>query len=193
MEFYELISGYGLDVVLISLANAAICALIKRFLLKDRPRAVTVIAYLAGTAMYVIYESILQQDALYIFSNLSSVSEHGLSVGTLTVLLCIVIDKFFGGGSADGADGAIEEMLDGLVAEDSKKQCAEKIAEAAKDVKGDELKDKIAEIIETYGGSATELECAMIAEAAEKLCGNAIAETKGDSATEQAEESQSGE
>ena len=190
MEFYELISGYGLDVVLISLANAAICALIKRFLLKDRPRAVTVIAYLAGTAMYVIYESILQQDALYIFSNLSSVSEHGLSVGTLTVLLCILADKFFGGGSADGA---IEEMLDGLVAEGSKKQCAEKIAGAAADVKGDELKDKIAEIIETYGGSATELECAMIAEAAEKLCGNAIAETEGDSATEQAEESQSGE
>lgn len=68
-----------------------------------------------------------------------------------------------------------------------------KLPGAAEDVKGDELKDKIAEIIETYGGSATELECAMIAEAAEKLCGNAIAETEGDSATEQAEESQSGE
>ena len=107
--------------------------------------------------------------------------------------MCIVIDKFFGGGSADGADGAIEEMLDGLVAEESRGQCAEKIAEAAEEVKGNELKNKIAEIIKTYGGSATELECAMIAEAAEKLCGNAIAETEGDSAAEQAEESQSGE
>lgn len=172
MEFYELISGYGLDVVLISLINAAVCALIKRFLLKEKPRAVAVIAYLAGTAMYVLYESILRQDALYLFKNLSSVGEHSLSVGTLTVLLCIVIDRFFGGGSAAGAEGAIEEMLEGLVAEESKKECAEKIAEAAKKMKGDGLKEEVAAIIEACGGNASMLECAMIAEAAERLYGN---------------------
>lgn len=189
MEFCEIFARYGLDVALISIFCAALCAVLKRTALKNKPRAVTIVAYIFGTLVYAIYESVREGDALYAFENFSSVIEHGLSVGTLSVLLCIATDRFLGGGSATAQD-AVAEILKGWVLSGKEKTCADRIISLAQTKDGDELKEAAKEAISEYiaeGLSDTEITLitALACEAAERLKTDEKKPESGETQTEE--------
>lgn len=177
MDFSEIIALYGLDIILLTIVNTALAEVLKRTLLKDRPKIVTAIIYGAGTLMYIIYASISMKNALYIFDDFVSVVEHGISIGTLTMLLCAAIDRFFDGGTPATADDAIVWLLKGWVKSGKESECAARILELCKTLTGEELKKAVEEVVKEYAAdgvndSQAELIAALACEAAEKLALN---------------------
>ena len=157
MTLSEVIALYGLDVILLTVANAALAELLKRTLLKNKPKIVTAIIYAAGTVMYIVYESIRMKNALFFIDNASSAIEHGLSVGTLTVLLCAAVDRFFDGGSGTSAEDTIALILKGWVKSGKANDCAKKIIELKASQSGDEFIDGAAELVAEYAADGDEL------------------------------------
>ena len=174
MDFNEIIALYGIDVVLLTIANAALNELLRRTVLKGKSKAVTAVAYAAGIVMYIIYKSIYVMDAMYAFENLASVLEHGISIGTLTMLVCSLIDRFFGGGTAATATDTIVWILKRWVKSGSEKECANKILGLYKAVEGEQFKSVAADVVREYAKSGVsesqiQLVAALACDAAERL------------------------
>lgn len=174
MDFNEIIALYGIDVVLLTIANAALNELLRRTVLKGKSKAVTAVAYAAGIVMYIIYKSIYVMDAMYAFENLASVLEHGISIGTLTMLVCSLIDRFFGGGTAATATDTIVWILKRWVKSGSEKECANKILGLYKAVEGEQFKSAAADVVREYAKSGVsesqiQLVAALACDAAERL------------------------
>ncbi len=174
MDFNEIIALYGIDVVLLTIANAALSELLRRTVLKGKSKAVTAMAYAAGIVMYIIYKSIYVMDAMYAFENLASVLEHGISIGTLTMLVCSLIDRFFGGGTAATATDTIVWILKRWVKSGSEKECANKILGLYKAVEGEQFKSAAADVVREYAKSGVsesqiQLVAALACDAAERL------------------------
>ena len=174
MDFNEIIALYGIDVVLLTIANAALSELLRRTVLKGKSKAVTAVAYAAGIVMYIIYKSIYVMDAMYAFENLASVLEHGISIGTLTMLVCSLIDRFFGGGTAATATDTIVWILKRWVKSGSEKECANKILGLYKAVEGEQVKSAAADVVREYAKSGVsesqiQLVAALACDAAERL------------------------
>lgn len=192
MTLSEVIALYGLDVILLTVANAALAELLKRTLLKNKPKIVTAIIYAAGTVMYIVYESIRMKNALFFIDNASSAIEHGLSVGTLTVLLCAAVDRFFDGGSGTSAEDTIALILKGWVKSGKANDCAKKIIELKASQSGDEFIDGAAELVAEYAADGvTAAQARLIAElacrAADGLLGEETTVQDGETAAEKQE------
>ena len=168
MELCEIFARYGLDVILITVANAAIYLLSRKTVLKNKPKLATVLTYVVGGLIFAVYKSIAEQDALFAFENISAVTERGLCIGTLTMLLSAAADKFSGGGAATCAD-AISGMLEGVVAEDKAAECAEEILSAAEKLDGTALNEAVAAAVEKYGGECDQTFCLILSETAQML------------------------
>ena len=188
MELCEIFSYYGVDAALISLVNAALCLLLKKTALKNKPKLITVLAYISGTILYAVYESFSQANAMYAFENIGSVTENGMTIGTLTYLLCAAINKFLGGGGVATASDGLEELLAGIVAEDKRQACADKIMQAALEKSGEELKNSVNEILNESGAQADEISLALIVSAAEKLAEAAKESNAADNANAAAQD-----
>ena len=174
MDFNEIIALYGIDVVLLTIANAALSELLRRTVFKGKTKAITAVAYAAGIVMYIIYKSIYVMDAMYAFENLASVLEHGISIGTLTMLVCSLIDRFFGGGTAATATDTIVWILKRWVKSGSEKECANKILGLYKAVEGEQFKSAAADVVREYAKSGVsesqiQLVAALACDAAERL------------------------
>ena len=192
MTLSEVIALYGLDVILLTVANAALAELLKRTLLKNKPKIVTAIIYAAGTVMYIVYESIRMKNALFFIDNASSAIEHGLSVGTLTVLLCAAVDRFFDGGSGTSAEDTIALILKGWVKSGKENDCAKKIIELKASQSGDEFIDGASELVAEYAADGvTAAQARLIAElacrAANGLLGEETTVQDGETAAEKQE------
>lgn len=170
MELCEVFAHCGLDVVAIAAINAAVCIALKRTVLKGKPRASTALAYILGAAIYAVYASANRCDALYIFEELSEVVQKGVTIGTATMVICAAADRF-NGGSSSGAKGAVAQMLEGMVGAGAEEDCAAQICSAAESLRGEELAAEVRRIVGENGGSEDDALCALIAAAAEKLCG----------------------
>ena len=167
MEYSEvsvLLVRCGLDVVVISLIVAAICFILKRTVLAERPRIVMLIAYAAGVLIYGVYICIAELDALYAFVNLVDVLESGLAIGTLATLICTALGKIISGES-DGLK-VIEALIDGIVPSEKLKECAKALL-AAMDGDADGLAAVLAEILVSYTEDADDAE---IEHTAEEIC-----------------------
>ena len=169
MELCEVFARCGLDVLLITVANAALAILLKRTLLKKRPKAVTAMCFIAGGLIYAVYHSIAAADALYAFENLSAVAQKALTIGTLTLALCAAADKFTGGGGEATAADVVTKALDGVVESEQAAACAQSIVAAAENLEGDELVREVTAIIGEHGGQCTDALAAMIAQTAAQL------------------------
>lgn len=169
MELCEIFARYGLDVILITVANAAIYLLSRKTVLKNKPKLATVLAYVVGGLIFAVYKSIAEQDALFAFENISAVTERGLCIGTLTMLLSAAADKFSGGGGAATGADAISGMLEGVVAEDKTAECAEEILSAAEKLDGTALNEAVAVAVEKYGGECDQTFCLILSETAQML------------------------
>ena len=168
MELCEVFAHCGLDVLLITVANAALAILLKRTLLKKRPKAVTAMCFIAGGLIYAVYHSIAAADALYAFENLSAVAQKALTIGTLTLALCAA-DKFTGGGGEATAADVVTKALDGVVESEQAAACAQSIVAAAENLEGDDLIREVTAIIGEHGGQCTDALAAMIAQTAAQL------------------------
>lgn len=189
MDFSEIIALYGLDIILLTIVNAALAEVLKRTVLKDKQKIVTAIIYGAGTLMYLIYESVRMRNALYFFDDFMSVVEHGISIGTLTMLLCAAIDRFFDGGTPATADDTIVWLLKGWVKSGKESECANKILGLYKALSGAEFRKAAAEVVSEYAADGVtegqaELVAALACEAAERLT---AAEAKDDALSDEAE------
>lgn len=174
MDFNEIIALYGVDVILLTFVNVALSEVLKHTVFKNKPKVVTALVYAAAIVMYIIYKSIYVQNALYTFENLASVLEHGISIGTLTMLVCSLIDRFFGGGTTATATDTIRWLLKGWVKKGSEKECANKILGLHKAMNGEQFRSAAAEVLMEYaadGVSESQIKAiaALACEAAEKI------------------------
>ena len=169
MELCEIFARYGLDVIAITIANTAVYLLSKRTVLKNKPRVATVLAYVLGGIIYAVYKSIAEGYALFALENLTAVTERGLCIGTLTMLLSAAADKFNGGGGASAAVSAVIQALDGVVDEQNARGLAEEIISAAEKLDGAALKEAISAAVEKYGGTCDEALCLILSETAQML------------------------
>ena len=185
MEICEIFARCGIDVILISLADAALCIILKRTALKQKQKVATMLAYVLGAFVYAVYASVQSGNALYAFENLSFVTQKGVTIGTISMLLCDAADKFNGGPS--GPEGAICNMLDGVIDTKDAEECAKAILQAAETEDGDELATKVAQIIESYGAEKDDLLCSLIAHTARGLVKSA---EKSDTDTDSAEKTE---
>ena len=156
---------YGLDVVVISLIVSALSFVLKRTVLKERLRMVTLIAYAAGMVIYAVYISIAEGDALFAFKNFANVLERGLAIGTLAALICAGLEKFAFGGDGNALI-VIEALIDKLVPCEKLEECAKALLAAVKDG-AENLAAILAEILAAYaeGADGAAIECA-----AENIC-----------------------
>ena len=174
MDFNEIIALYGVDVILLTFVNVALSEVLKHTVFKNKPKVVTALVYAAAIVMYIIYKSIYVQNALYTFENLASVLEHGISIGTLTMLVCSLIDRVFGGGTTATATDTIRWLLKGWVKKGSEKECANKILGLHKAMNGEQFRSAAAEVLMEYaadGVSESQIKAiaALACEAAEKI------------------------
>ncbi len=152
MELCEVFARCGLDVALISAANAVFSLVLRRAAKKLKPNARTVLGYLFGTVVYAVYASAAAGDAAYAFENFAAVAQKGLTAGTLSLLICAAFDRFTGGGSGAESDVAATELLLESVPEENRRACAEEILRLAGTLSGEELDGAVKTAIAEHGG-----------------------------------------
>lgn len=183
MDLNEIIALYGLDVILLTVLNSAISEALRRTVLKNKPKLVTAIVYGAGTVMYMIYRSIYAKNALYAFENFASVLQNGISIGTLTMLVCALIDRFFGGGNAASVTDTLVWILRGNVVSGKESECANKILGLYKALSGEQFRSAAADVVKEYAADGlsdkqAELIAALACEAAERFSAEENADGK---------------
>ena len=185
MEICEIFARCGIDVILISLADAALCIILKRTALKQKQKVATMLAYVLGACVYAVYASVQSGNALYAFENLSFVTQKGVTIGTISMLLCAAADKFNGGPS--GPEGAICNMLDGVIDTKDAGEWGQAMLRAAESEDGDERATGGAQMIERHGAEKDDLLCSLIAHTARGLVKSA---EKSDTDTDSAEKTE---
>lgn len=178
MELCEVFARCGLDVTLIAVINTAISLVLRHYIKSSKPRLYTALTYIVGAVIYAVYASVAAGDAAYAFENFSVTLQKGVTIGTLTMLLCAAFDRFTGGGTSggNGAEAVIVSLLDGVVEED-KTNCAKDILEKAATLSGKELDEAVKTVIESFGGTCDGVTEIIISRTAERLAGADGAQT----------------
>lgn len=118
-EIIDLITFYGVDVVVLAIATAALTQLLKTTLLKKAPNKVyTFIPFLIGVILYAIYAAISRVSFCYIAENAAYILEQGIKVGAAATVIYVLYEQFVRGKvCASVPENAVAEIIQGYVAE----------------------------------------------------------------------------
>lgn len=142
LTFFEIIDTftfYGVDVLLLALATAALTQGLKITLFKNaQKKLVTFLPFIIGTLLYAVYAAIRHLSFFYLFEEYTCVLEHGLSVGAMATLYYVLYEQFVRQkDSLSQAEGVIATLIEGYVPKENVEKAAKAVAEAIeRDVTG---------------------------------------------------------
>lgn len=139
----DLIAFYGVDVVVLAIATSFLTQILKSTLLKNAPNKLyTVLPFIIGVALYVLYSLISRVSFSYVFSNFGMVFEQGIKTGGVATVVYIVYEQFIRGKTSFAlSENALAALIAGFVAEGKEKAAAAEILKSP---------DKAEEIMSSY-------------------------------------------
>lgn len=149
IDIFDTFTFYGADVVLLSVATAALVQICKRTFLKNiRKKFLTFLPFVVGTLLYALYAAARHQDFFYLFKNHSDLLEHGFSVGTLATLVYVLYEQFVrSNGNLSAAEEVVRALIGGYVPTETEVETAKQIVRAIEQDDAGDGAEKAAEIL----------------------------------------------
>lgn len=166
IEIIELITFYGVDVIVLAAITSAVTQALKNTLFKNADRKiVTLLPFVIGIILYTVYTLLSRLSFDFLAANWVSTLEGGFSVGASATILYVLYEQFIRGvTSASATQAAIAEILWGYVDEGKEESVAACILEQAK------LGEKVENIIRaSVQSNVDDMSVKLIARAVEAL------------------------
>ena len=161
MTFIEIIDTftfYGVDVLLLAAATAAVTQLLKITLFKRaKKKLLTFLPFIVGTLFYAVYAAVRNLSFVYLFEEYTSILEHGISVGAAATLYYVLYEQFVREKkNLSASEKVIATLIEGYIPAESIEEAAKSISEAIeRDVTGSGAKraeEILAEFAESEAG-----------------------------------------
>lgn len=142
MTFIKIIDTftfYGVDVILLAAATAALTQVLKITLLKRaKKKIVTFLPFAIGVILYAAYAAVKNLSFFYLLDEYVGVLEHGISVGAVATLYYVLYEQFIRDKSdLSTSESVIATLIAGYIPEERVEEAAKAIAEAIeRDVTG---------------------------------------------------------
>lgn len=163
VEIIDFVTLYGVDVVALAAVTAAVCAILKKTLLKDAERLNAFMPYIIGSALYAAYAAAAHGSLAFLCDNMCEVISRGFAVGALATMAKAAVSKKACGAAAPVK--AVAAMLEGYVAAGSEIAAAEEMAALFGESGKDGFAAGAAQTLSRYAaGELPEGEAAVLAE-----------------------------
>lgn len=138
-EIMDLIAFYGVDVFVLAVLTSCLSRILKTTVLKNAPdKLYTLLPFIVGVIVYIIYTVISRVSFSYAFLNFGVVFEQGIKTGGVATVVYIVYEQFIRGKtSLTLTENALAALLADFVAE------GEQDAAAAEIIKSPEKAEEI--------------------------------------------------
>ena len=93
VEIIDFVTLYGVDVVALAAVTAAVCAILKKTLLKDAERLDAFMPYIIGSALYAAYAAAAHGSLAFLCDNMCEVISRGFAVGALATMAKAAVSK----------------------------------------------------------------------------------------------------
>ena len=167
MSFIRIIDAftfYGVDVVLLAAATAALTQVLKITLFRRaKKKIVTFLPFAIGTLLYAAYAAVRNLSFFYLIDEYVSVLEHGVSVGAVATLYYVLYEQFIREkNNLSASENVIATLIAGYVPADDVERAAKAIAEAIeRDVTGGGAK-RAEEILAEFAGGNGEIDIRLL-------------------------------
>ena len=159
IEIIDTFTFYGIDVILLAAATSLLTQLLKKTLFsRAQKKVVTFLPFVLGTVLYAVYAAVRNLSICYVFSEYTSVIEHGISVGAAATLYYVLYEQFVRKDNGlSQTERVIATLIEGYVPTDKTEEAAKAVAEAIfKDVTGDGAAKAKEILVEFSGGEINE-------------------------------------
>ena len=131
-EIIDLITFYGVDVVVLGMATSALTQILKTTILKNAQKKwYTFLPFVIGVIIYVLYAIVSRVNFIYAVENFPVVFEQGIKTGAAATVIYVVYEQFaMGKTSFSLTENAIATFLEGYVTEGTEIVAAAEIASA---------------------------------------------------------------